>query len=231
MKLRACINSGIFVVLFLSVVGLGPAQEPDTVSVNAPFAGATISQWKGNIHLSLPGQSPSAPAIGETIPPGTVLETGRGKLLLQLTDGSQVLVGAHTRLTVQQPAPTDRGYFQLLLGRIRATITKRTGGAPPFELGTPSAVIAVRGTQFEVEVNQRQETEVDVLEGVVEVIGRHSGKSVFVQPGSSTRVGVGTPPETPQPTAEMRSNAHGQGSHQGSAAARASQAAHPRGRP
>jgi hypothetical protein len=231
MKLRACINSAIFVVLFSSMLGRATAQEPTTVPANAPLAGATISEWKGKIHVSLPGQPPSVPAIGETLPPGTVLETGGGKLLLQLADGSQVLIRAHTRLTVEQPAPTDRGYFQLLLGRIRAIITKRTGGAPPFELGTPSAVIAVRGTQFEVEVNQRQETEVDVLEGVVEVIGRHSGKSVFVQPGSSTRVGVDTPPESPRPTAEMRSNARGQGSHQGSAAARASQAAHPRGRP
>src|SRR5256884_7070561 len=31
----------------------------------------------------------------------------------------------------------------------RSTINKRTGGAPPFELGTPSAVIAVRGTQLD----------------------------------------------------------------------------------
>src|SRR5205807_4499709 len=200
MKRRACINSAIFLVLFFSMVGLAPAQEPNTVPVNAPFAGATISEWKGKIHVSLPGQSPSAPTIGETLPPGTVLETGGGKLLLQLADGSQVLIRAHTRLTVEQPAPGDRGYFQLLLGRIRATINKRTGGAPPFELGTPSAVIAVRGTQFEVEVSQRQETEVHVYEGVVEVTGRHSSTSVLVHAGSSTRVGMDTPPETPRPT-------------------------------
>ena len=236
MKLRACINSAIFVALFLSVVGRAPAQEPNTAPVNAPFAGATISEWKGKIHVNLPGQSPSAPTIGETLPPGTVLETGGGKLLLQLADGSQVLIRAHTRLTLEQPAPA--GYFQLLLGRIRATINKRTGGAPPFELGTPSAVIAVRGTQFEVDVNQRQETEVDVFDGVVEVTGRHSGTSVLVHAGSSTRIAMDTPPEVPRPTAEMHSKAsHGEGSqggnraNQGSAAARASQVAHPRGKP
>ena len=237
MKRRAYINSGIFVIVFFSTVGLALAQEPNPASVNAPIAGATISQWKGNIHLSLPGQVSSSPAIGETLPPGTVLETRGGKLLLQLTDGSQVLIRAHTRLTIQQPTPTDRGYFQLLLGRIRAIITKRTGGAPPFELGTPSAVIAVRGTEFEVEVNKRQETEVDVFEGVVEVIGRHSGTSVLVPAGSLTRVRMDTPPETPQPTAGMRSNAgHGEGpqggnrANPGSAAASRAQTPHPRGK-
>lgn len=209
---RAFVNSGLIIAVFFWVaLDLAFAQEqaPSAASVSAPFAGATISEWKGKIHLNLPGQPPSSPAQGETVPPGTVIETGGGQVLLQLVDGSQVLVRAHTRLTVQQPTPTDRGYFQLLLGRIRAIITKRTGGAPPFELGTPSAVIAVRGTQFDVEVNRHQETFVDVSEGVVEVVGRHSRTSVFVQAGSSTRVGMDTPPETPRPTADMHPNAAG----------------------
>ncbi len=237
-----CIRSGIFAIIFFWVtLGLAAAQDqqPNAAPTSAPFAGATISQWKGNIHLNLPGQPSSAPTLGETLPPGTVLETGGGRLLLQLTDGSQVLIRAHTRLMVQQPTPTDRGYFQLLLGRIRAVINKRTGGAPPFELGTPSAVIAVRGTQFEVEVNQRQETEVDVFEGLVEVIGRHSGATVLVGPGSSTRVGMSTPPETPRPTAELHPNMANFGqdqaasrANQGAAAASsASQNARPRGKP
>src|SRR5579859_1099482 len=238
----ACIRSGIFAfVFFWMALGLTAAQDqqPNAAPASAPFAGATISQWKGNIHLDLPGQPSSSPTRGEMLPPGTVLETGGGRLLLQLLDGSQVLIRAHTRLMVQQPTPTDRGYFQLLLGRIRAVISKRTGGAPPFELGTPSAVIAVRGTQFEVEVNQRQETEVDVIEGLVEVIGRNSGTSVLVGPGSSTRVGISTPPETPRPTSEMRPNMSNFGqdqaasrANQGSAAASsASQNARPRGKP
>jgi hypothetical protein len=239
---RTSVRSVIFTVLFFwAALDLAAAQDQQTNAAPAiaPFAGATISQWKGNIHLNLPGQQSSTPTLGETLPPGTVLETGGGRLLLQLADGSQVLIRAHTRLMVQQPSPTDRGYFQLLLGRIHAAISKRTGGAPPFELGTPSAVIAVRGTQFEVEVNQRQETEVDVFEGLVEVIGRNYGTSVLVGPGSSTRVGISTPPETPRPTAEMRPNMANFGqdqaasrANQGAAAASsASQNGRPRGKP
>ena len=231
MKQRACINSGIFVIVFFSMMGPALAQEPNTVPVIAPFAGATISDWKGKIHLNLPGQPQSAPVIGETLPPGTVLETGGGKLLLQLTDGSQVLIRAHTRLTVQQPSPSDPGYFQLLLGRIRAMITKHTGGAPPFELGTPSAVIAVRGTQFEVEVNRQQETEVDVSQGVVEVTGRHSHTSVLVHAGSSTRVGMDTGPEGPRPTAEMHPQGNKKADQGSAAASKATHIARPKGKP
>ena len=231
MKRCVCINSAIFVMLFLSVIGPAAAQEPNTVPVGAPFAGATISGWKGRIHVNLPGEAQSAPVIGETLPPGTVLETGGGKLLLQLTDGSQVLIRAHTRLTVQQPSPSDPGYFQLLLGRIRAMITKHTGGAPPFELGTPSAVIAVRGTQFEVEVNRQQDTEVDVSQGVVEVTGRYSHTSVLVRAGSSTRVVMDGAPEEPRPSDEMHSKAEKKADQGPAAANKLNQMARPRGKP
>jgi hypothetical protein len=197
-----------FCLLFLWIAaGMAMAQEQQPISTpaTAAIAGATIAEWKGNIRLSLPGQLPSNPFRGEQLPPGTILDTGSGRILLRLSDGSEVMVRAHTRLQVQQPSLTDPSYFQLLLGRIRALINKRTGGAVPFELGTPSAVIAVRGTQFDVEVNPRNVTEVDVVDGLVEVYGRNAaGGSVLLEPGFSTRVGMDSGPEQPEPTNEMR---------------------------
>ena len=186
---------------------MAAAQEQQTSSTpaNAMIAGATIAEWKGNVRLSLPDQSPTNPLRGEQLPPGAIVETGSGRLLLRLSDGSEVIIQAHTRLQVQQPSLADPSYFQLLLGRIRALINKRTGGAVPFELGTPSAVIAVRGTQFDVEVNSRSITEVDVVDGLVEVYGRNAiGRSVLLEPGFSTRVGLDSSPEQPEPTDEMR---------------------------
>jgi hypothetical protein len=180
-------------------------EQPSSAPATAAIAGATIAEWKGNIRLSLPGQLPSNPLRGEQLPPGTILDTGSGRLLLRLSDGSEVMVRARTRLQVQQPSLTDPSYFQLLLGRIRALINKRTGGAVPFELGTPSAVIAVRGTQFDVEVNPHNVTEVDVVDGLVEVYGRNTtGGSVLLEPGFSTRVGMDSGPEQAEPTNEMR---------------------------
>ncbi len=202
------VRSTYFCLLFFWIAaGMASAQEqqPGSTPATAAIAGATIAEWKGDIRLSLPGQLPSNPLRGEQLPPGTILDTGSGRLLLRLTDGSEVMVRAHTRLQVQQPSLTDPSYFQLLLGRIRALISKRTGGAVPFELGTPSAVIAVRGTQFDVEVNSRNVTEVDVVDGLVEVYGRNAGGgSVLLEPGFSTRVGMDSGPEQPEPTNEMR---------------------------
>jgi len=189
------------------VVGFATAQEqrPVPAPVSAAIGGATVAEWKGNVRLSLPGQSPSNPLRGEQLPAGTILDTGNGKLLLRLSDGSEVLVRPHSRLQLQQPSMTDPNYFQLLLGKIRALVNKRTGGTVPFELGTPSAVIAVRGTQFDVEVDRRSVTEVDVIDGLVEVSGRKPGAgTVLLEPGFSTRVGLDSGPEQPVPTNEMR---------------------------
>jgi len=205
---HTAVRSTYFCFLFFwTAVGLVAAQEqrPSSTPVTAAIAGATIAEWKGNIRLSLPGQSSSNPLRGEQLPPGTILDTGSGRLLLLLSDGSEVIVRAHTRLQVQEPSLADPSYFQLLLGRIRALINKRTGGGAPFELGTPSAVIAVRGTQFDVEVNPRNVTEVDVVDGLVEVYGRNAaGGSVLLDPGFSTRVGMDSSPEQPEPTNEIR---------------------------
>ena len=54
-------------------------------------------------------------------------------------------------------------------GKILAQVQKRFGNAPSFRMGTPTAVITVRGTRFEVEVNKKNKTVVDVYEGVVAV--------------------------------------------------------------
>jgi len=207
MKYTAVRSTYFCLIFFWISAGMSAAQEQQTSSAptTAAIAGATIAEWKGDIRLSLPGQLPSNPLRGEQLPPGTILDTGSGRLLLRLSDGSEVIVRAHTRLQVQQPSLTDPSYLQLLLGRIRALINKRTGGAVPFELGTPSAVIAVRGTQFDVEVNARNVTEVDVVDGLVEVYGRNAnGGSVLLEPGFSTRVGMDSGPEQPEPTSEIR---------------------------
>src|SRR5467141_471487 len=207
MKYKAIRSTYFCLIFFWISAGMSAAQEQQTGSApaTAAIAGATIAEWKGDIRLNLPGQLPSNPLRGEQLPPGTILDTGSGRLLLRLSDGSEVIVRAHTKLLVQQPSLTDPSFFQLLLGRIRALINKRTGGAVPFELGTPSAVIAVRGTQFDVEVNPRNVTEVDVVDGLVEVYGRNAaGGSVLLDPGFSTRVGMDSSPEQPEPTNEMR---------------------------
>src|SRR5215469_11724633 len=195
--------------LTLTIVGMAlfcaSAAAQQTPAASAPYAGATISDFKGKVSIQLPAQAFAAPVRGEVLPPDTTVNTDEGRLLLKLSDGSDVLVRPHTKLLLKQPEASGWKYFQLMLGRIRTQIQKRTGGSPAFQIGTPSAVISVRGTKFDVEVDRRGFTEVDVDEGVVEleaVTGR--GTSVMITAGFSSRVGMETGPEVPRPTQDLR---------------------------
>lgn len=193
----------IGLVMFCASAVAQESQQGTTAS--APYAGATISDFKGKVSIQLPAQAFAAPVRGEILPPETTVSTDDGRLLLKLSDGSDVLVRAHTKLLLKQPEASGWKYFQLLMGRVRTQIQKRMGGSPAFQIGTPSAVISVRGTKFDVEVDRRGFTEVDVDEGVVEleaVTGR--GQSVMITAGFSSRVGMEGGPEVPRPTQDLR---------------------------
>jgi hypothetical protein len=188
---------------FLLYCACALAQE--SPSASAPYAGATISDFKGKVSIQLPAQAFTAPVRGEVLPPDSTVNTDDGRLLLKLSDGSDVLVRPHTKLLLKQPETSGWKYFQLMIGRVRTQIQKRLGGSPAFQIGTPSAVISVRGTKFDVEVDRRGFTEVDVDEGVVEleaVTGR--GEAVMITAGFSSRVGMETGPEVPRPTQDLR---------------------------
>ncbi len=189
-------------VLYCSIAA---AQQAPQFTANAPFAGATISDFKGKVGIQFPSQTFSSPFRGEVLPPETVVNTEDGRLLLQLSDGSDILVHPHTRLVLKQPETSGWRYIELSIGRIRTQIQKHLGGTPAFQMGTPSAVISVRGTRFDAEVNHHGVTEVDVEEGVVQLdsVNGH-GESVLITAGFSSRVGIDSGPETPRPTRELR---------------------------
>jgi hypothetical protein len=192
-----------FFILVLSVLGM--AQEKQVAPITAPFAGSTISDFKGKVEIQLPNHSLRAPTRGELLPAETQINTEEGRILLRLADGSDLLVRSNTRLVLKQPETNGWRYVQVMIGRVRAEIQKRLGTTPGFQIGTPSAVISVRGTSFDVEVNRAGLTEVDVREGVVQLDStKGMGESVLIRAGFSSRVGFESGPESPRPTKEMR---------------------------
>lgn len=202
MKIKFTLNM-LFILLGCLFVA---AQEPQHGPINAPFAGASVSDFKGRISIQLPGRGLSAPSRGLVLPAETLISTeDGGRMLLRLSDGSDLLVRSNTRLILKQPETGTWRYVQLLIGRVRAEIQKRLGGAPGFQIGTPSAVISVRGTSFDVEVNRTGITEVDVHEGIVQLdSAKGMGESVLVRAGFSSRVGFESGPEAPRPTRDIR---------------------------
>jgi len=184
---------------FMLAFPLAALQQPEPQPLTMPPGSALVAEVKGKVSVTPPQGAVAAAQRGMVLPAETNIETAKGSVILLLPDGSQVLVKSKTRLVLKSPATSEGHFLQMFLGEILANIKKRLGETPPFRLGTPSAVITVRGTRFSVQVNKKGRTTVQVLEGVVEVEGlAEKPRTVLVEPGYQTEVDPGKQPQTPQ---------------------------------
>src|SRR5215471_6341072 len=109
----------VFLALYCACAA---AQQAPAATASAPYAGATISDFKGKVSIQLPAQAFAAPVRGEVLPADTTVSTDDGRLLLKLSDGSDILVRPHTRLVIKEPESSAWRYLQLLIGRIRSQV-------------------------------------------------------------------------------------------------------------
>ena len=185
--------------VFAGVVGSMAQQTSPGGTAALRYGSAVVADFKGDITLRTPDGNSPAVQKGLVLPADTTIETAKGSILLSLADGSQVLIKSHTRVQLQQPEKSLGNFLQLLLGNIVAKVQKRLGIEPSFRMGTPTAVITVRGTRFSVEVTRQNKTVVEVYEGLVEVVGIAApSRPVMIRPGFSTQVGLDGAPDTPR---------------------------------
>ena len=135
---------------------------------------------------------------------GDQLRTKRASTVqIYMDDGSKIQLAPRSsfKLRAENKKETSLGLF---FGRIRSWVKKR---AKKFEVRTPSAVCAVRGTDFSVAADASGNTRVEVYGGSV-MTGDASGKSVLVKPGEVVSVnakGLGKVKKNPAGPASMES--------------------------
>jgi len=134
---------------------------------------------------------PWAISAGESVQVTQVIVTGAdGHAVLQVSDGSTIEVYPNSRFVFRKNPGNWRDLIDVFLGKVRVHI-EHLGTAPnPNRVVTPTAVISVRGTTFDITVDDVDETTtVDVEEGTVEV--QHAllgGNSAIVTTGGTFRV-------------------------------------------
>jgi ferric-dicitrate binding protein FerR (iron transport regulator) len=199
--------AGCFVCVSLTL-----AQTSETKHASLSAGSASVQEVKGQVVITSPAGAPIPSQAGAVLAVGCHIATQKGTALLLLEDGSQVLVQPHSIVVLQSPASSGGSYLVELLGRILAKAQKRLGSNPSFRMGTPSAVISVRGTEFQVQVDKHGKTEVEVYEGLVEVqsIGGFGGP-VFVAPSYGTEVLPNQPAEEPKPLPSPMAHSAGRG--------------------
>jgi hypothetical protein len=123
--------------------------------------------------------------VGETIVTGP-----QGYARLQISDGSTFDVYPSSRVVFRANPGNLRDLLEVFLGNVKVHIQTYGGRPNPYRVHSPTAVIAVRGTIFEVGVEDDTVTSVTVDEGLVEVTHRllPGGKAVPLMPGQSLRI-------------------------------------------
>jgi hypothetical protein len=137
---------------------------------------ATAIELEGQVSVLRGGQmplfqkgTPGVPAGQFSVKAKEEIVTGPdGHAIFQVRDGSTFEVFPNSRVTFQGQW-TIEDMLQLILGRIRVSIEHRNGPNPK-KVSTPTAVISVRGTVFDVAVEDDDGTTyVSVEEGQVQV--------------------------------------------------------------
>jgi len=181
---------GLFVLMLLVPAALCAQGTLRVSSLYGPV------EWKAVTSASF---SPLA-ASTQTVRIGDELRTGPGgTVMLELPDSSYMVVSENTTLTIQDYWSGNlRSLVNIMAGKVRFYI-QRLGGRPnPYRVMTPTALIAVRGTTFDVSMDEAQNAEVRCLEGsvAVEAVGL-SDREVILEPGRKTLVRPGEYPMTP----------------------------------
>ncbi len=131
---------------------------------------------------------------------GDVIKTGDGAVKLSMDDGSNISLAAKSHLELNEfvyKANSQRhSSFTLWGGRLKASISRFLSDKNTVQIATPTAVAGVRGTEFMVAVNDKNETEIVVFEGKVAVknaLETIAGE-VFLSPGQQSTVLAKTSP-------------------------------------
>ncbi|HHW77409.1 MAG TPA: LysM peptidoglycan-binding domain-containing protein [Xanthomonadaceae bacterium] len=189
-----------------------PENLPPGMKLRIPIAWlkrlpatAQILHVQGQAQAVIAATSRTVPvAAGLFLQTGDTVRTGPdSNVTLEFGDGSRLLLQAESQLimeTLSAYGPTDNVDTRLRLqqGRVESQVTARTKSGPRYEIWTPAATSAVRGTRYRLGMDSATTTaRAEVLEGVVSFQGRRQTRTV--PKGFGALAQAGKPPAPPVP--------------------------------
>src|SRR5712691_7363472 len=180
--------------LLLTLLLFLPSGLWAQAALKASLVSGTV-EWRAVSSKSFRPMTTSQPVqVGDEVRTGP-----DAQLILEVPDGSYMVVAENSKLIVEDFWSGNlRSLMNLMVGKVRFYV-QRLGGRPnPYRVTTPTALIAVRGTTFEVTVDDAQLAEVRCLEGrvAVETVGLPN-REVILEAGRKTLVRPGDYPLPP----------------------------------
>jgi len=171
----------LIVLLVLAATRICSAQ----IFPSSHDAAAKVVSMTGQVSV-LRDSQPWALNLGDSVQTQQVILTGPdGYAKFQTSDGSTFEVYPSSNVIFRKNPGSLQDLLDLFVGRVKIHIQHLGGQPNPNRIMTPTAVISVRGTIFDVSINDDDETTiVSVEEGVVEV--RHA-----LKPGAPKLVNAG----------------------------------------
>ena len=163
----------------------GPGQAPAPAFDTA----AKVISVSGQVSV-LHDSDPWALNIGDQIQAKQVIVSGPdGYAVFQVSDGSTFEVYPNSNVVFRKNPPNWRDLLDVMVGRVKIHIQKWGTQPNPNRIHTPSAVISVRGTTFDVSVSGEDEsTLIAVEEGQVDVRHAFKGDTKTLNAGESLQI-------------------------------------------
>lgn len=178
----------VWLLPLLLLFAAGSAFAEDGVAVRALTVSGQVSVERGRDLWAVQSN--------DLIRPGEVIVCGPSSYaLFRLEDGSQFEVFADSRVVFRPNQGNWRDLLDIFLGRVKIQIQKLGGRPNPYRVNSATALIAVRGTVFDVRVESDATTTIAVEEGLVGVSHKllPGGREILVKPGESLVVRPGEP--------------------------------------
>jgi len=191
-------------VLIVALIAIGVLIPTALVLTQQRAAGASmiLGILDGSADVARGGADFVRASDGLVLSAGDRVRTAdRSHAVVTFLDGSTVEIEPGTTITVAEATALQGGAITIRVeqafGRTWSSVQKLTHADSKFEIKTPSATAAVRGTGFVTDVSTSGATSVRTTDGVVEVSAQ--GQTVVVPAGSLTAVQPGGPPSPPVP--------------------------------
>ena len=190
----------LLMVCLMTMSGAGfAAEQVEAFTAKLFTAKGTVEYLKNGTATWVAVKAPFMLEVGDQVKTGP-----KSKAEIYIKYGSKVRLGAETTFVISKVSPQENG-VEVIRGKMQAWIRKFAGRG--FSVRTPSAVCAVRGTGFGVDVSETGQTTWDLFSGSIQIADNRN-RTVDMVPNQRLEVsqaeGAAVPVVLP-PTVEVPS--------------------------